>query len=678
MPSVFINLAIAILISARTIVTAVQPQVIRWSDESYGPDGPWSAVTVEIGTPAIPVDLLPGGSWMTNILGVDVCQNAVTCPAEKAGIYDFEASSTFKRIGSTGKLKDNFDENPGSLATITDGDAGWIFDELAIPATEGGAGFMVKLRTQDFSMIVFDRAQSTLPDGTKYPPTIGKLALGSPNWNQTWNHAPVGQFNGTLLTSALVDQGRSPSNSYSMHVGSPTKGIPPSLVMGGYHKDRALGSVSIQPYAFDSLPIDLLDIEIGVGVGASPFTFTRKDGLLAELDSTLSAGQQVTVDATQPYLYLPPTVCKAVAQYLPVTFDAKYGIYFWDQSRPDYKKIVESPAYLGFKFRESGSVTDSIMIKVPFGLLDLTLSSPIISTPKQYFPCFAGQDSWKRWSLGRSFMQAAFVGVKWEDGGGNWFIAQAPGPNTPKTVSPLTIDNTIVSSTTKWEDTWKGFWNVTKLSVEEDGSGDNSTDKSASSIEGAGVTATLGGPSSSSTGGTGGEDRSGSDGKNGADSSSRRDGENGSSPSPSIGAIAGGVVGGVLLFGGVLFAFIFFRRRNSKSPFLKVLPKPEDSNLDYNARNEFKAELDGTREMAEMEGKSYQGRFGQEVNQEWKGNGYVQHGQSLEGAQALGLADIGRGLGTRVVVREMHEEMHEMPAGTTRFEMYAPWSPKGI
>ena len=32
------------------------------------------------------------------------------------------------------------------------------------------------------------------------------------------------------------------------------------------------------------------------------------------------------------------------------------------------------------------------------------------------------------YTLGRAFLQAAFVGVNWEPDVGLWFLAQAPGP----------------------------------------------------------------------------------------------------------------------------------------------------------------------------------------------------------------------------------------------------------
>lgn len=106
-------------------------------------------------------------------------------------------------------------------------------------------------------------------------------------------------------------------------------------------------------------------------------------------------------------------------------------------------------------------------INVPFSLLNLTLSTPIIATPTQYLPLQPGQGPSRNYEFGRAFLQAAFVGVNWEtadnDGNGVWFLAQAPGPNTP-TQNPATAigikDNTIAGSTTIWKDTWSGAWTI--------------------------------------------------------------------------------------------------------------------------------------------------------------------------------------------------------------------------
>lgn len=67
-------------------------------------------------------------------------------------------------------------------------------------------------------------------------------------------------------------------------------------------------------------------------------------------------------------------------------------------------------------------------IKVPFALLNLTLKSPIVSTPQQYFPSrpFYANNGSRKYEFGKAFLQATFIGMNW--GENKWFMAQAPGP----------------------------------------------------------------------------------------------------------------------------------------------------------------------------------------------------------------------------------------------------------
>lgn len=50
------------LLAAASIVQADSPFELTWSDKSYGPDGPWQAVTVSLGDdPGYSVPMYPGG-----------------------------------------------------------------------------------------------------------------------------------------------------------------------------------------------------------------------------------------------------------------------------------------------------------------------------------------------------------------------------------------------------------------------------------------------------------------------------------------------------------------------------------------------------------------------------------------------------------------------------------------
>ena len=365
------------------------------------------------------------------------------------------------------------------------GSASYFFDAMSI-VTEDPPSASVQF--EDFDMLVITEGSWTLPDGSMYPIEVGNLALGAPEVNQSWNDG-TGRFNSSLVPSSLYLQGQTPSNSFGMHIGSTAMSIPPSLYLGGYDQSRVLGNVTVQDYNMHYFPIDLLDIGIGVAEGSSPFPFNSKTGLLAQGNSSIGVAMQVLIDPIAPYLYLPKSTCDAIAQYLPLTYNSNLGLYFWDISSTAYSTITSSSSYLSFTFRLNSSVTETTTINVPFSLLNLTLTAPLVNTPTQYFPCtpFSTGQSYGIPTLGKAFLQAAFLGVNWglEDNG-VWFLAQAPGPNTPSQAVVKSIglnDESITASTNEWAETWKGSWTVLG-----DGSvGGNSTSSETASGSDAGV-----------------------------------------------------------------------------------------------------------------------------------------------------------------------------------------------
>ena len=158
-------------------------------------------------------------------------------------------------------------------------------------------------------------------------------------------------------------------------------------------------------------------------------------GLLAKGNASIAPGITVTMSPADPYLYLPQSTCAAIAAELPVVYQPDYGLYFWDTTDRRYSQIITSPAYLEFVFSKNSRNNANLTIKVPFSLLNLTLKAPLVEKPTSYFPCMGTTGTY---ALGRAFAQAAFIGVNWGLPAGNWFLAQAPGPNIPGSARPTT------------------------------------------------------------------------------------------------------------------------------------------------------------------------------------------------------------------------------------------------
>lgn len=440
--------------------TGAIPRALAWSSKSYGPDGPWHAVTVEIGTPPQTIDLFPGGFWQSNILSSSICASVTTqaCSAPLAGLYDSSKSSTTSSLSETGSVDNSTFADKGVLSLY--GSGKYVFDAMSI-VTEDPPSAQVDF--ENFDMLVISEGSWTLPGGTKYSIEVGNLALGAPEVNQSWTNGSQ-RFNSSLVPASLYLEGQVPSNSFGLHIGSTAMSIPPSLYIGGYDQSRVLGEVTVQDFNMHYFPLDLLDIGLGAASGPSLFPATTASGLLARGNSSVGVSTQVIIDPVAPYLYLPSSTCNAIAQNLPVTYNSNLGLYFWDTSDARYQQIISSSSYLSFTFRLNSSITQNMTINVPFSLLNLTLTSPLVSSPTQYFPCtpFDTGKSYGLYTLGKAFLQAAFLGVNWQlEGKGSWFLAQAPGPNTPSQAVVKTIglnDAFITPSTNNWADTWRGTW----------------------------------------------------------------------------------------------------------------------------------------------------------------------------------------------------------------------------
>lgn len=101
-------------------------------------------------------------------------------------------------------------------------------------------------------------------------------------------------------------------------------------------------------------------------------------------------------------------------------------------------------------------------IKVSFRLLNLTLESPLTTTPTPYFPCKPLDSSYGFWFFGRAFLQAAFLGVDVEHD--VTYLAQAPGPAMGKgDIKAFRADVAGPPETgliSEFESSWRSSWTV--------------------------------------------------------------------------------------------------------------------------------------------------------------------------------------------------------------------------
>lgn len=312
------------------------------------------------------------------------------------------------------------------------------------------------------SIALLTESYASYPNGRWYPLSVGCLGLGAPGEvNQTFTTGPYEPpINASLVPGNLLERGRIDTNSYGMHIGSVSPKMPGSLHFGGYDQNRVVGDVLTSPTSGDyHREITLKDVAIRVVDGSSPWSFEAgQGGLLGRGNASIgSQGLQVLIDGCSPYLSLPRSTCDAIARHLPVAYDAELGLYMWNADDAKYSQIVGSASALEFTFL-GGSNTDRVPISVPFRHLNLTLGQPLAASPRPYFPCFTGSDTY---TLGRAFLQDAFMGADWS--ARTWVLAQAPGPNVPSSnvvrfATGGGGTKPVTASGNDWKESWRGSW----------------------------------------------------------------------------------------------------------------------------------------------------------------------------------------------------------------------------
>ncbi|KAF9777458.1 hypothetical protein IL306_004425 [Fusarium sp. DS 682] len=472
------TLLILALALIATISAEETPREVKWTDDTFGPDGPWRAVSVQMGNEESSIGLYPGSAWESWLIEKRYCGKS-TCYASKAGTYD-------KSSGIQGGIQMPADLSGFMLGLELEGKAGTRYLDRV---------WLNGAYAENVSLALLDSQQKIkYPGGQTSPFFAGCLSLGGRRaTKQTFSQDNAPPINASLVPGWFWEHEWTRSNSFGMHIGSVQPDIPGSLWFGGYDQNRVIGEV-LNMNGGPRDGITLRDIGIDVVGSKSPFEFNSKDGLLANGNSSIGSSLKVLVDGCSPYFTLPKSTCDSIATYLPVKFNEDLGLYLWDTKSDKYKEIINSTSALSFSFI-SNSNTDPVKIRVPFMHLNLTLSAPLTDNPTPYFPCHSNGNG--QYVLGRAFLQDAFVGANWHPDIDTWWLAQAPGPDIQATPNIITIgekDKTVTKGGNDWKVSWSGVWDdqeapssaptptPTMDKTDKEGEGEGENDKAVMSV----------------------------------------------------------------------------------------------------------------------------------------------------------------------------------------------------
>lgn len=201
--------------------------------------------------------------------------------------------------------------------------------------------------------------------------------------------------------------------------------------MGGY--DASLVTPSENPFSFAASENSGLSVGVQSIVGRE--TLNGTTSFTAVLGS--SAGFLSLIDSTVPHIWLPPEVCDQFEIAFGLEYDEVTDLYLINE---DIREDIQN-AEIEIKISDNPTnITSetSINIVLPFAAFDLTASWPIYNEPTSYFPIRRAEDGDSQYTLGRTFLQEAFLIVDYERG--NFTVAQATFPDTSPEPSVVAIE----------------------------------------------------------------------------------------------------------------------------------------------------------------------------------------------------------------------------------------------
>ncbi|EUC44038.1 hypothetical protein COCMIDRAFT_99287 [Bipolaris oryzae ATCC 44560] len=376
------------------VASVPAPLSVAPTQDWMGIDGAWNTFFVRMGDPGQPVRLLVSTAsqqiWAINSLA---CIVNVTDPTT-GNITEFNVLNT------------DCQESRGTLFNTTISknwqEKGyyqlWIEKNLGLTGN-GLYGFDsvgLGIRSDAGPSV----ANTTI--GTLVTPNfwLGHIGVHAKPTNFSSFEDPVPSYIMDLFQQKTI-----PSLSFGYTAGAQYRDqtILGSLTLGGYDASRLIPN----DLTFVFAPDNERELVVGL-IGLSASTANQKD-----ID--LLRGDNITlfIDSTVAELYLPVEICKAFEDAFGLRYDEATDLYLVDDAL--HQTLSSQNPSISFTLGQQFSSSATVQITLPYAAFDLEASAPYrgLQQKTRYFPIRRANVS-DNWTLGRTFLQEAYLTVDWE------------------------------------------------------------------------------------------------------------------------------------------------------------------------------------------------------------------------------------------------------------------------
>ena len=211
------------------------------------------------------------------------------------------------------------------------------------------------------------------------------------------------QGKASYLTT-LKNQNLIPSLSFGYTAGNKyrLKQVLGSLTLGGVDTGRFTPNNLSIPFA----PQQNRSLLVGI----QSISSVDQNGTSSNL---LPSGIMAFVDSTEAQIWLPVEACQAFEKAFGLTYNDTNGYYLVDSTL--HAQLQAQNASVTFTLGSTASGGETIKITLPYNSFDLLLTPPTanLTSSTRYFP-LRRADNDTQYTLGRTFLQEAYLSVDWE------------------------------------------------------------------------------------------------------------------------------------------------------------------------------------------------------------------------------------------------------------------------
>lgn len=236
------------------------------------------------------------------------------------------------------------------------------------------------------------------------------------NWNTT--------YSGLVERPELKQATQSQSWSYT--AGAFSLKQSGSFIFGGYDEARFNPANSIKAFR----DISQINRNWASNLYVSLLNITDDDSPNRSLMPDFS-GLNMNINTDVPHIWLPAEICQSFDKVFNLTRDLEHDLYLLDETMS--AGIKKKNSTLNFQIAANVTTNETTNIIVPWSFM--ILSTSIDGKDRPYIPIRC-TDNQKSFTLGRSFLQAAYLTVNHDDSTFRLGQALYPGPNSSVVAMP--------------------------------------------------------------------------------------------------------------------------------------------------------------------------------------------------------------------------------------------------